>query len=128
MVLAWGDPLFVDEPDFNLDDLTPASQERRFGFNADFVMFLPMSSPTDGLLWINHEYTDGKMMFVGYDAEEPRRATRSTSSWPRTAAASSTSARTSRACGRSTRPRAQPPDHRDHADPRDSGQPRATTG
>ena len=56
VVVAWGDPLFPGLSPFNLDQLTPAAQERRFGFNADFVMFLPLDGPDDGLLWVNHEY------------------------------------------------------------------------
>ena len=40
VLIAWGDPLFQDVPDFVVDQLTAASQERRFGFNADFVMYL----------------------------------------------------------------------------------------
>jgi secreted PhoX family phosphatase len=73
VLIAWGDPLFEDVPDFVVDQLTAASQERRFGFNADFVMYLALGNPNKGLLWVNHEYSDGKMMFVGYDAKNPSR-------------------------------------------------------
>ena len=77
VLLSWGDPLFADVPDFDLETQTAALQERRFGFNSDFValMPLPLGSKTayEGLLWNNHEYTDGLMMFPDYDAKNPTR-------------------------------------------------------
>jgi secreted PhoX family phosphatase len=73
VLVAWGDPIFPDVPDFIIDDLTPASQEQRFGYNADFVMYFGLGEPDTGLLWVNHEYTDGTMMFVGYDIKNPTR-------------------------------------------------------
>jgi uncharacterized protein len=77
VVIKWGDPLFAGMPEFDINQQTPAQQERRFGFNADFVMYLPLPLGTgntaEGLLWVNHEYTDGKMMFAGYDAKAPTR-------------------------------------------------------
>jgi secreted PhoX family phosphatase len=36
-------------------------------------MYLAQGDPNQGLLWVNHEYTDGKMMFLGYDARNPTR-------------------------------------------------------
>ncbi len=55
---------------------TAALQEQRFGFNSDWTAFYPITrggrdSGRDGLLWVNHEYTDGKMMFPGNDSENP---------------------------------------------------------
>ena len=42
-VIKWGDAI---------------SEEDTFGFNNDFTCFIPLdeSDPTDGLLWVNHEY------------------------------------------------------------------------
>ena len=75
VLLSWGDPLFADVGPFNLDTLNAAEQERRFGFNSDFVLFTPLpygsGNLTEGLLWNNHEYTDGLMMFPGYDPKNP---------------------------------------------------------
>lgn len=40
------------------DDLI--SEKDRFGFNNDYIAFVPFDSndPTDGMLWVNHEYLD----------------------------------------------------------------------
>jgi secreted PhoX family phosphatase len=75
VLLSWGDPLFPDVPPFDLARQTAALQERRFGFNCDFLAFLPLwrGNPNEGLLWINHEYTDGALMFPAYDASNPTR-------------------------------------------------------
>ncbi len=42
-IIRWGDPI---------------TDEDSFGFNNDFTCFIPLdeSDPTDGLLWVNHEY------------------------------------------------------------------------
>ncbi|MGE3270994.1 MAG: PhoX family phosphatase [Chloroflexota bacterium] len=75
VLIGWGDPLFADVPDFDLDGQTAALQERRFGFNSDFVAFLPLPlgsrTAHEGLIWNNHEYTDGLMMFPDYDPAAP---------------------------------------------------------
>ena len=74
-VIAWGDPLFSDVGAFHLETLNAAEQERRFGYNSDFVLYTPLpygsGNTSEGLLWNNHEYTDGLMMFPGYDAKNP---------------------------------------------------------
>mgnify|MGYP001050402091 CR=1 FL=1 len=72
VVIAWGDPLFASDGPFDITKQTSAQQARRFGFNSDFVQFLPLPKwgATDynrALLWNNHEYTDAKMMFPGLD-------------------------------------------------------------
>lgn len=75
VLLSWGAPLFADVPEFDIGRQTAALQARRVGFNNDLLMFLPLppgsGSSHEGLLWINHESTDGAMMFPGYDAQRP---------------------------------------------------------
>ncbi|MCC7371397.1 MAG: DUF839 domain-containing protein, partial [Chloroflexi bacterium] len=77
VLIGWGDPLFADVPAFDIENPTAASQERRFGFNSDFVAFLPLplgsTTAHEGLIWNNHEYTDGLMMFPDYDPKKPTR-------------------------------------------------------
>ena len=66
ILLRWGDPLFADSPAFDVRNQTPASQERQFGYNNDFVGFIPLDGdPDHGLLVVNHEYTDPHLMFPG---------------------------------------------------------------
>jgi len=73
VLVSWGDPLFPDLPPFDVNNQTAALQERRLGFNSDFVAYMPLPvgtrNPVEGLLWNNHEYTDGTMMFPGYDGK-----------------------------------------------------------
>ena len=75
VLLRWGDPLFDDAPAFDLDQQTARRQEWQFGFNCDFVQFMPLPAASDnaseGLLWVNHEYTDYRMMFPTYDGRSP---------------------------------------------------------
>ncbi|MEX1025136.1 MAG: PhoX family phosphatase [Planctomycetota bacterium] len=70
-LLAWGDPLFPDAPTFDPARLSATSQRRQFGFNADFVAFMPFSrgSSAHGILCVNHEYTLRNVMFPGRSGE-----------------------------------------------------------
>lgn len=51
------------------DDLI--SEKDRFGFNNDYIAFVPFDNndPTDGMLWVNHEYLDSLFVsgFTGKD-------------------------------------------------------------
>ena len=69
VVAAWGDPLIAGLPAFDSTKLDAADQANRFGYNCDFVAFLPLpkgSSASDhGLLCVNHEYISPNVMFPG---------------------------------------------------------------
>ncbi|MCS7236083.1 MAG: PhoX family phosphatase [Armatimonadota bacterium] len=75
VVVRWGDPLFRDAPPFNPERLQPEAQATQFGYNCDFVSFLPLGrrGGDRGLLWVNHEYTNPELMFPGYPAGRPTR-------------------------------------------------------
>ena len=64
VVIAWGDRVTPDAPDFDAYQQTPAAQARQFGYNCDYVGVLPLAGE-DGraLLVVNHEYTDENLMF-----------------------------------------------------------------
>ena len=78
-LLKWGDPIFADAPEFDLANQTAASQERQFGYNCDWIGFFPLPVGSDGsdngLLTVNHEYTNPEMMFAGYLTPNPDFAT-----------------------------------------------------
>ena len=67
ILLRWGDPIFKNAPEFDLNNQTAASQLQQFGFNNDFIGYLKLETK-DGqdaraLLCINHEYSNYLMMF-----------------------------------------------------------------
>ncbi len=70
ILLSWGDPLFPDMAPFDPRTLTAEEQARRFGYNNDYVAFIPLDAPIDdwgsrGLLCVNHEYVNPEVMFPG---------------------------------------------------------------
>ncbi|WP_265499261.1 PhoX family protein [Paracoccus beibuensis] len=66
VLLRWGDKVFADAPEFDPAKQTEAAQERQFGYNNDFVGFIPLDDADDhGLLVVNHEYTNEHLMFPG---------------------------------------------------------------
>ena len=66
VLLRWGEAVGV-APAFDPLRQTAAAQEQQFGYNCDFVAFMPLprgSNASDhGLLCVNHEYTDRALMF-----------------------------------------------------------------
>lgn len=114
ILLRWGDPLFPGAPEFDFDNQTGEAQARQFGYNNDFVAFMPLPLPRRrggrprsrrGLLWVNHECVNPQIMFR--TGTTPRRlASRSTSSCRRSAAPSPTSCATGARGTRSARPAA----------------------
>jgi secreted PhoX family phosphatase len=70
IVMRWGDSVEADAPAFDINKQTPKAQARQFGYNNDFVAFMPLprgSNSSDyGLLCVNHEYTVAQLMFPGF--------------------------------------------------------------
>jgi uncharacterized protein len=66
VLLRWGDPLFPDAPAFDPTKQTADAQAKQFGYNNDYVGYIPLDgSSTHGLLVVNHEYTNPHLMFPG---------------------------------------------------------------
>ncbi|WOS63762.1 PhoX family protein [Sinorhizobium fredii] len=67
VLLRWGDKIFADSPEFDPLKQTAEAQGRQFGYNNDYVGFIPLDgSPDHGLLVVNHEYTNAEIMFPNF--------------------------------------------------------------
>ena len=78
VLMRWGDPLHAGGQRMTIDNVSRELQEQTFGWNADLNAYFPLSShragrPADGLICVNHEYTEGARMFRDYDPENPAR-------------------------------------------------------
>jgi secreted PhoX family phosphatase len=66
ILIRWGDPVEAGAPAFEPSKQTAAAQAKQFGYNNDFLGFVPLSGSGDrGLLCVNHEYTDTPVMVPG---------------------------------------------------------------
>jgi len=64
VIAVWGDPVGRGAPAFDPYRQSRRSQERQVGYNADYLMLLPLPGNGDkGLLAVNHEYTNEELMF-----------------------------------------------------------------
>ena len=68
VVMRWGDPVEEGAPEFDVDAQTPEAQAKQFGYNCDFIGFLPLGHRR-ALLVVNHEYTNEQLMFSGVATE-----------------------------------------------------------
>ena len=66
ILLRWGDALFADAPEFDPTKQSAEAQARQFGYNNDYVGYIPLEGSAEhGLLVVNHEYTNPHLMFPG---------------------------------------------------------------
>jgi uncharacterized protein len=74
VLIRWGDPILPAAPVFDPMKQTAAAQKLQFGYNNDFLGYLPMPDAANpshhGLLVVNHEYTNEELMFPGIGADE----------------------------------------------------------
>lgn len=80
VLIRWGDPLVAHAPEFDPSAQSADRQGRQFGYNNDFLGYIPIDGRSDhGLLVVNHEYTCTELMFPGFgDVERSARAAHAT--------------------------------------------------
>ncbi|WP_199584217.1 PhoX family phosphatase [Blastococcus sp. TF02A-30] len=70
VVMRWGDAVERGAPEFDIDRQTPEAQAKQFGYNCDYIGFLPLDGGGSRfLLVVNHEYTNEQLMFSGVASE-----------------------------------------------------------
>lgn len=71
VLIRWGDKVLDGAPEFDPALQTAAAQRLQFGYNNDFIGFLPIDARSDhGLLVVNHEYTNEELMFAGLGRQD----------------------------------------------------------
>ncbi len=67
VVIRWGDPVLPNAPAFDPTRQTADAQQLQFGYNNDYLAFLPVAvggvASGRGVLVVNHEYTNPRLMF-----------------------------------------------------------------
>ena len=76
VLIRWGDPLFPGAAELDPAAQTAARQERQFGYDNDFIGFVPLpaggSGATRGLLGVNHENARPELMWAAWDGKAER--------------------------------------------------------
>jgi secreted PhoX family phosphatase len=77
VLIRWGDPVLPGAPAFDPMKQTAAGQKLQFGYNNDYLGYLPMpgaANPSDhGLLVVNLEYTSEELMLPGIGADQMKK-------------------------------------------------------
>ena len=72
VLIAWGDPVYEDAPEFDPNNQTAEAAARQFGFNNDFAGLMEHPTDKDRMVYVcSHEYTTEPQMLPNYDPENP---------------------------------------------------------
>jgi len=73
VLVRWGDPVLPGAPAFDPANVTAASQAKQFGYNNDWIAYMPLplgsTSAEHALLFINHEFTNTDFMWSGINRD-----------------------------------------------------------
>lgn len=74
ILIRWGDAVMPGAPAFDPAQQSAAAQKKQFGYNNDYIGYLPMPGAANpsahGLLVVNHEYTNEELMFAGVGRQD----------------------------------------------------------
>ncbi|MDX2306914.1 MAG: PhoX family phosphatase [Hyphomicrobium sp.] len=74
ILIRWGDKVLPDALPFDPANPSASAQSRQFGYNNDYIGFIPFDGRSDhGLLVVNHEYTNDELMYPGHPHEASRK-------------------------------------------------------
>ena len=72
VLIAWGDPVYEDAPEFDPNNQTAAAAARQFGFNNDFAGLMEHPTDKNRMVYVcSHEYSTEPQMLPNYDPENP---------------------------------------------------------
>ncbi len=67
VLIRWGDKVTADAPAFDVANQSAAAQEKQFGYNNDFMAYMPLplgsEDSENGLLCVSHEYSNPHLMW-----------------------------------------------------------------
>lgn len=85
VLISWGDAVLPHAPRFDPMNQTAAAQARQFGYNCDFVGYVPLhdgatsvaqhlasGDSSHGILGVNHEYVSPRLMMPGFEDPKQR--------------------------------------------------------
>jgi len=71
VLIRWGDKVTANAPAFDPTRQTADAQAMQFGYNNDYLGYIPLNGRSDhGLLVVNHEYTNEELMFPGLGRQD----------------------------------------------------------
>ena len=73
VLIRWGDKVLPRAPAFDASKPSAEAQAKQFGYNNDFIGFIPLGDDGNrGLLVVNHEYTNDELMYPEFAENKSR--------------------------------------------------------
>jgi hypothetical protein len=72
ILIRWGDKVLPGAPGFDPARQSAEAQAKQFGYNNDYLGYIPLEGSKRGLLVANHEYTNEELMFPGLGRQDTK--------------------------------------------------------